>query len=383
MIMVAASSGSVASKQDGASDSVCIPSPQQINRGTKRKFPVSISKSAADPCRAFADDPFFLRDEERSPLLARLLSPRGTSQVQIMRNCALRIQRLLKILPDPGDISVEADCNDREFMKIIICDAERTFCLKEDPLANQRTKKRQAAMCETLKLVHSDVKDYHQGLGYIVAFLHTFLGTSDVVRLVLALHRSRRHSVGYFRKESQSFVRDARVLHRLIRAKDTVMAEHLERLGCVPELYAVKWFVGLCVHVLPWIELLDFWEGYFTYGTGFLFAFGLAYVSEFRNELLACSSTSAVLTILRMEDPACDWRFPRTFEAGIDIRFQHVIKVAFGAASSGQPESALVPQMRLEEAVEVRTGVEKARVRLEALAADTDDDIFFSDEDME
>lgn len=359
--------------------SYCTPTPHQINRGIKRKLPVSDSKGSGCLRGAMVADPFFLQDEERSPLLSRLLSPQGVSKNQIIGNCAARAQHLLMLLPDVGDISVEpGKYNSKDCLNIFICDAERTFCLKDNLVANRRTRERQASMCEALRLVHSEVQDYHQGLGYIVAFLHVFLGMQDVVRVALTLHRSRRHSVGYFRKESQSFVRDARVFHRLVKDKDCVMAEHLERLGCVPELYAVKWFVGLCVHVLPWLELLDFWEGYFKYGTSFLFHFGLAYMSEFRTELLGCSSTSAVLTVLRMEDPACDWRFPKKLEAGIDLRFQRVIKAALRDAAL--PDNFLVPQMRLEEAVKVRTEVEEARLRLEALATD-DDDIVFSDEE--
>eukprot|EP00746_Dinoflagellata_sp_MGD_P003177 gnl/MRDRNA2_/MRDRNA2_106177_c0_seq1.p1 gnl/MRDRNA2_/MRDRNA2_106177_c0~~gnl/MRDRNA2_/MRDRNA2_106177_c0_seq1.p1 ORF type:complete len:384 (-),score=48.95 gnl/MRDRNA2_/MRDRNA2_106177_c0_seq1:77-1228(-) len=362
---------------------LCTPSPHAVKRGVKRKYTMpAVGAPAVSTC-GFAEDMFFLADEGSSPLLSRFLSPPGMSHDQIFRSLVTRVHGLLKHFPCVGDVpKISLCCKDESFLKIIACDAERTFCPKEDVTANKRTIGRQAAICEALLLLHSEIQDYHQGLGYIVAFLHVFLRTSDVVRVALGLHRSRRHSMGYFRKESQSFVRDARVFHRLLRAEDCKTAAYLERLGVVPELYAGKWFIGLCVHVLPWIQLLDFWEGYFTYGTGFLLAFGLAYVSEFRSEICASKSTAAALTILRLEDPSADWRFPKTLEAGIDLRLQRVIHVALRASSSGQPDTTSVAQMRLEEAVEVRSRVEQARMKLEMLIAEGDnDDIVFSDEE--
>eukprot|EP00960_Hanusia_phi_P001764 50549-Hanusia_phi.AAC.1 len=38
------------------------------------------------------------------------------------------------------------------------------------------------------------------------------------------------------------------------------VAEHLEKAGLVPEAYAQKWFVGLCVHTMPFEALLDLFE---------------------------------------------------------------------------------------------------------------------------
>lgn len=54
---------------------------------------------------------------------------------------------------------------------------------------------------------------------------------------------------------------------------DHLLARHLpdvhSRLAgaCLfPETYCQKWFVGLCVHVLPFSALLDFFDAFFKGG---------------------------------------------------------------------------------------------------------------------
>lgn len=360
--------------------------------GRARPYHWSLSEdaaitSAAARAAGMIEDPTFWPDEGCSTLLSRFLPVPGRSKDEVLAGLASRMRRMVGLLPASGSAPASgriiAQCRDAAFLQIIVRDAHRTFYPKSDPLTAARTAARQEVMCETLRIIHSEIQDYHQGLGFIVAFLHLFLGTPDVVRVVLALHYSNRHSMGYFRAESKAFVRDARVLHRLIKEQRPALAGHLERLGAVPEMYAVKWFVGLCVHVLPWEQLLDFWESYFQHGTVFLLAFGLAFVAEFEHELLAAQSTGGVLSVLRMEDPTADWRFPTVLGSSVEARLRRTIEAALSATRSGRPDPGHVAQMRLEEAVRVKGEVERAQHAMQALAENYDDDeIVFSDEDM-
>lgn len=320
-------------------------------------------------------------------LFSRYRVPNDCTTDQVMADIADRARKLILLLPDAGRIAVVPDsalrCTDEAFLQIIKHDAERTFFAKSDVLTNARTRARQHTQCEILKMIHSEVNDYHQGLGFIVAFLQLFVSAPDVVRISLALHRSKRHAAGYFRAQSQAFVRDARVLHRLIQEVKPEVAAHLERFGAVPEMYAGKWFVGLCVHFLPFDQLLDFWEGYFQHGTVFIFAFGLQFFQEFETELLAARSTSAIMAVLRMEDQRSESRFPGLLEQGLENRFRRVLSTAHDDMRAGTLNSDTIAQMRFTEAVAVKAEVERAQLRAEALAAQQgcEDEIVFSDEE--
>jgi hypothetical protein len=40
------------------------------------------------------------------------------------------------------------------------------------------------------------------------------------------------------------------------------VAAHLKKAGLVPEAYAQKWFVGLCVHTMPFTPLIELFEAF-------------------------------------------------------------------------------------------------------------------------
>merc|ERR1712070_891089 len=119
-------------------------------------------------------------------------------------------------------------------------------------------------------------------------------------------------------------------------------------------MYCSRWFIGLTVHVLPLRQLLDFWEAYFQYGYEFIYSFGLEFFREFSTELLGQSSTSGAMTILRMEDPRAEWRFPEQLRQGLFDRFARLLDravEALGKNSLGGPER--LEPMRQQEAAEV------------------------------
>lgn len=227
----------------------------------------------------------------------------------------------------------------------------------------------------------SKVKDYHQGLGFVVAFLRLFLEAEDVTRIALALHTSERHSRGYFLAEPQAFFRDCCVFGHLLEENPATksVASHLAHFQALPELYAVKWFVGLGVHTLPLLGLLDFWEAYFQHGFEFLFSFAIAFINEFQSELLAESTTAGVMTILRMEDPSAEWHYPLKLQTGLEDRFQNLHLAALDAIAIDALDHKRLPRMQEEEAVKIAARVERARRQLQEF--DEDDVICFSDED--
>lgn len=315
-------------------------------------------------------DPQFWEDERDSPLLSRGFD---AFTLDDLRNLVTqRVRSWPDLLPEVVcNLHQSSNCESQEAVRIFQRDAERTFISKDESEVQRRTAKRQEKQVELLKLVYSQVQEYHQGMGFLVAFLQLFLEANDVVRVVLALHQSDRHSAGYFRSEPQAFVRDARVLRRLTEERLPRLASHLASLGAVPEMYSVKWFIGLAVHFLPLSDLLDYWEGFFQYGFEWVLAFGLEFFQEFQSELLQETSTAGVMTILRMEDPRAEWRYPPKLEEGLLERFARINLATLETLSRDSLGVNRLIKFREEEAAKVASAVENARRRMQELEDNT------------
>jgi hypothetical protein len=275
----------------------------------------------------------------------------------------------------PCDLASADKVTEEKFLRILARDAERTFIPKDDPTVQARTLARQQLHARNLRVTISEVNDYHQGLGYISAFLTLFLPSQEVGSICLALHRSEKHSHGYFYGEPQAFVGDARVFARLMQKYYPDVHANIVKWGCVPEMYAVKWFVGLGVHFLPFEYLFDYFELYFRFGSEIVFKFALAYVGAFRAELAGAANTAALMTILRAEDSHSEWNLPAEIPV---VKFEEILSTALTFDLSKDNWQA----MRAEEREKVRGDCERAKQRLEELAAQEDSDgIEFSDED--
>eukprot|EP00929_Paragymnodinium_shiwhaense_P091018 TRINITY_DN51075_c0_g1_i1.p1 TRINITY_DN51075_c0_g1~~TRINITY_DN51075_c0_g1_i1.p1 ORF type:complete len:550 (+),score=133.90 TRINITY_DN51075_c0_g1_i1:72-1721(+) len=322
-----------------------------------------------------ADDTFFT-DEGGSPLLLRTFGPQPAGGA-IAARCRKRVQAWSELASGVRSVArlggVPAACLRRqpgaELLQVFDRDAERLFMGCSG--SGKRTRARQTAHVECLKSLYAAVGDYHQGVGYLVAFLELFLPPSDVVAILTTLHRSCRHSMGYFACEPQAFARDARVLQQLLEVRLPILAEHFGRLGVVTELYVVKWFIGLAVTWLPVRILLAYWETYFLYGSNFLFAFALEFLSEFSAELLLEKTTGGVLALLRLEDPQAECCHPSQLGSPqlLHERLQRVMKLAQRAMQ--EPRASwigAIPQLRSAAGADVAQRVVQARLALSDLA---------------
>jgi len=270
-------------------------------------------------------------------------------------------------------------CKEEQFLRIFLKDAERTYVPKSDPEQQARTLKRHEAHVHILRTVVSEVNDYHQGMGYIAAFLGLFLAPGQVCRFMLAMHRDPKYAKGYFSATPQRFVADAHVLNRILAIRRPALHAHFSKHGVLPEMYATKWFVGLGLHVLPYSALFDFYELYLEHGHSYLFRFAVAYVEAFEKDLLSAKDTSGIMTILRAEDPKCDWKPPA------DMIARHEKDDIFGQIVRSAVDIDLdvdLDTMRTEEGIRVAEAVERARKRDQELKdMYSDDEIVFSDEE--
>lgn len=296
-------------------------------------------------------DPTFLEDESDSPLISRGFD---AFQNERAEEIITRVSGWLDLLPGARDVDVDpataAEFTNPQMTQIFERDAEGTFPPKGDPEVNARTCARQKQQVDNLKLVCREIQDYHIGLCNAVAFLQLFIGTADLARIVLALHRSPRHSAGYFGLEPVAFVRDARVFQRLLEEHEPSIASHLAKIGVSPDLYMEDWFIGLAVRVLPLMQLLNFWEAYFQYGSEFLYSFGLAFMREFAAELQNEWTLAGVMPIFRMQDPKAPSQFPPLPLEGTTERLSRVYLSALEMIAEDLIGAGRLEAMRAEEA---------------------------------
>jgi Rab-GTPase-TBC domain len=322
--------------------------------------------------------PCFLEDEHSSPLLARnfhFVKEETLSQI------IQRVESWKDLISNYHDIELldHNQCNEEQFLRIFRKDAERTYVLKEhDKDANDRTLLRHTSHIKILQFAVAEIKDYHQGMGYIAAFLGLFLSEEDAAKIIIALHRSsEKYCNGYFAAVPTRFVSDARVVFEILRIEDPEMLKLLQSKGIFPEMFMSKWFIGLCLHVLPYEILFDFYEAFFQDGFEFLVKFALVYFHRFKELIMKCKSTSQLMTILRAEDENSDWKLPKS------IKPEDFKGIVEEAKSKKLPEEVNLEKLREEEFIKMAQQVENARKRAAEMAAEdsSDDEGNFTDDE--
>ena len=245
----------------------------------------------------------------------------------------------------------------------IFCDAERTF---QDASHRER-------MMALLRRVWPENRDYHQGLGYVSSLLMLLFDADTTARILLRLTREERYTPGYWRAAPEPYVRDAMVYARLVAERYPAVDALLTSACVVPESYASKWFIGLCVHVLPYAALFDFVEAFLAEGHIFLFKFALALVGATSEKLLACKPTDVnlIFEILRLDIV----QYPDDFEGG-----KFFTKIVADAKTVAL-DPAHLAKLRAEEGEKLEEKMRKTREREAAMAAESDDEIVFSDEE--
>ncbi|KAK6589785.1 TBC domain containing [Cryptosporidium xiaoi] len=256
--------------------------------------------------------------------------------------------------------------NDPEMNRIFKLDAERTFTDEENRIK----------MIKVLSTIYQEIKDYHQGLGFVVAFLLLQLKPEDTVRLALSLNRY--YLPGYFKTAPFNYVRDAKVFEKLLLKRYPEVAKKIEDSACA-EAFCSKWFVGLNVHVLPFPALCKFFEILLLKGNIFLFQFGLSIVDVCRVDILNAKDTSEVLEILRLDEKKYhDLMEHKEYESDVKpgsffiYLVENALNLEVTEDEINELRQTVVAEMKLQE---------EKRKQKEAELNFDDDEIVFSDEE--
>lgn len=177
---------------------------------------------------------------------------------------------------------------------------------------------------------------------------------------------------GYWFAAPPAYVRDAMVYSRLVAEHFPDVSALLSQAGVAAEAYASKWFVGLCLHVLPFRALFAFYAALLEEGAAFLFKFALSLIRHTSSALLACKPTdaSSIFAILRLD--------PSVYPDSHPIHDEIV-----STAKEWDITDAQIAELRAQEQASLDAKMVRVRAAEAKLAeADgSDDEIVFSDEE--
>lgn len=196
----------------------------------------------------------------------------------------------LKAFAEPLEVT-DLVFPDVEPTRIIVKDVQRTFT--GDAFGGPMTR--------VLILLDKEFSDYHQGLSFLVSFLSLFIKDNEIVAIARRLNYHKDFIPGYWRHEAVDFARDAYLLDHLLSIYNPAVRAQLAKQGVAPATYPQKWFVALCVHVLPFNALFEFLDRFFVRGVRWLFQFGLGFFKVLGPRILAADNNGTIYAYLRMD----------------------------------------------------------------------------------
>ncbi|KAI4839283.1 GTPase-activating protein [Plasmodium brasilianum] len=270
---------------------------------------------------------------------------------------------MLSYIKEEINVELKEDCNDKEILRIIKLDAERTFNKEENRLL----------LIAVLQSIYPITNDYHQGISFISSFLLLFLEPKEVVKIITGLHKY--YLPGYFKAMPKAYVRDSRVFLSILNYFNPKLYEHIKNL-ITPEAFVSKWFIGLNVHVLTFESLMLFFEHLLKEGEIFLFKYSIALCGTLEQEIMNTSDVSKLLALLRLDQKL----FPNDYKKSEAQKngdfFLNIIEASLKVDMTNidlcKLREEACKQMQLEE--EKRKQIEMERLL-------TDDEIIFSDEE--
>jgi len=318
----------------------------------------------------FVRDESFFTEEGNSALLSR----NDCIDVNTFGYHQHRIKSLITTLK-LNNVEVKEDdltCTE-EFRRIFARDADRTV---EKIWRREEYKK-------ALTVIHQKLQDYHQGGGYVCAFLSIFLKTDELARIIWYLHESPNHHAGYYKAKPENFIKDAVTLYELLNIYLPELNAHLTKCGLVRDnvhMYCVKWFIGLGLHFMPFKQMFHFIEVFMYTGVEWLFKFSITYLRLLSSEIMEKKQLDQINSLIRNEDTGDHKKAHPHIKAYPEQNFfQCVFK---DALEFDLNEKCNFKELRERTHQEYGEVLQKRKEKEEAMkAGESDDEIEFSDEE--
>jgi len=120
---------------------------------------------------------------------------------------------------------------------------------------------------------------------------------------------------GYWETAPEAYVRDTMVLTKLLETHAPDASKKLLTIGVVPESYISKWWVGLCIHMLPMEALALYFETFLQEVPGapdsldvrqghvYLFNFGVTIMQTLTDRIMAAGPMQVCAPLFVVHDP--------------------------------------------------------------------------------
>lgn len=128
---------------------------------------------------------------------------------------------------------------------------------------------------------------YWQGLDSLVAPFLLLNFDNEAIAFACFNAFVNKYLRGMFCKENQLIVQQyLSMFSELLSYHDPSLAGHLDRLGFLPNLYAIPWFLTMFTHVLPLHKILHVWDCLMLGDEKYPLCIGLAILNQLREDLL-------------------------------------------------------------------------------------------------
>lgn len=141
---------------------------------------------------------------------------------------------------------------------------------------------------------------YWQGIDSIAAILLSVTFEDESLAFGMLSLLMRRWVPHFFVAARQGSM-DQRLLqlHLLLKYFDPQLANHLDDIGCKPELFSISWFLTVFAHVLPLERVCKLWDFIFLTGSAeSVLCVACTFLMDQREALLKCREFSPAIALL-------------------------------------------------------------------------------------
>ena len=149
--------------------------------------------------------------------------------------------------------------------------------------------------------LHDEEVGYCQGIGFIAAFLSTYMLEEDVFWMLVALLRGERYNLsGLYRKGMPKALSTMSTMDRMIQKINPRMALHLQSLRIECPLYMTGWLLTLFTSDFPFDYVVRIFDIYICEGMKIVYRIVLALLKEVSSTLLALDFEHTLKSLQRL-----------------------------------------------------------------------------------
>ncbi|GAM20738.1 hypothetical protein SAMD00019534_039130, partial [Acytostelium subglobosum LB1] len=286
--------------------------------------------------------PTFWEDEFKQPLLKM---DRGFIKEEGVDKIIERMANWRKQLNIIDEELKPIDYGTEEPQRIFVLDAERTF-------ENDESKKR---LVRILTYLNKQFGDYQQGMSFVTSFLMLGMEEHQAIAVLIKINALLP---GYWKHEAINFGTEAFTFYHLLGDFHPKIKAHLAANLIDPATFCQRWFLGLCVHCLPFRQLFRFYDQFFEGGRDYLLRFGLALFGALSDLVLATTNPNMIFGLLRLDTGVATTLTEKHFDEILDTTANYDIS-KYDLEAIRKEQYDLKLKKRIESAHKVHDAVEE------------------------